>query len=47
MLLLRMQKEFLTPLVERITDIYAAQGIVEMPRVDGRQIRVVPVSPTS
>lgn len=41
----RMQKEFLTPLVERIIGIYTAQGIVEMPRVDGRQIRVVPVSP--
>ncbi len=41
----RMQKEFLTPLVERIIGIYTAQGIIEMPKVDGRQIRVVPVSP--
>lgn len=41
----RMQKEFLTPLVERIIGIYSAQGILEIPKVDGRQLRVVPVSP--
>lgn len=41
----RMQKEFLTPLVERMISIYTAQGILSLPKVDGRQIRVVPVSP--
>tara|TARA_R100000700_G_scaffold25679_1_gene32456 strand:- start:2685 stop:4277 length:1593 start_codon:yes stop_codon:yes gene_type:complete len=41
----RMQKEFLQPLVERIVAIYTAQGLMELPKVDGRQIRVVPVSP--
>ena len=40
-----MQKEFLTPLVERMISIYTAQGILSLPKVDGRQIRVVPVSP--
>jgi hypothetical protein len=41
----RMQKEFLTPLVERLIAIYTAQGLVELPKVDGRTIRIVPVSP--
>jgi hypothetical protein len=41
----RMQKEFLTPLVQRCVAIYTAQGILEIPKVDGRQLRVVPVSP--
>jgi len=41
----RMQKEFLQPLVERIVHIYTVQGILNLPKVDGRQLRVVPVSP--
>ena len=41
----RMQKEFLTPLVQRIIAIYQAQGILDIPKVDGRTLRVVPVSP--
>jgi|TARA_B100000035_G_scaffold146703_1_gene124994 hypothetical protein len=41
----RMQKEFLTPLVERIIKIYSDQGLVKLPKVDGRTLRIVPVSP--
>ena len=41
----RMQKEFLHPLVERVVSIYQEQGILEIPKVDGRTIRIVPVSP--
>ena len=41
----RMQKEFLTPLVERIIKIYSDQGILDIPKVDGRTLRILPVSP--
>jgi hypothetical protein len=41
----RMQKEFLQPLVERIIHIYTNQGLIDIPRVDGRELRIVPVSP--
>jgi hypothetical protein len=41
----RMQKEFLQPLVERIIKIYSDQGLLDIPKVDGRQLRIVPVSP--
>lgn len=41
----RMQKEFLTPLVERIIKIYSDQGLLDIPRVDGRVLRILPVSP--
>jgi hypothetical protein len=41
----RMQKEFLQPLVERVIHIYTKQGLIDIPKVDGREIRVVPVSP--
>lgn len=41
----RMQKEFLHPLVERVVAIYSEQGLLEIPKVDGREIRIVPVSP--
>ena len=41
----RMQKEFLQPLVERIIHIYTKQGLLDIPKVDGRELRIVPVSP--
>jgi len=41
----RMQKEFLQPLVERIIYIYTQQGLLELPKVDGRELKVVAVSP--
>ena len=41
----RMQKEFMTPLVERIIKIYTDQGILNIPKVDGRTLRILPVSP--
>ena len=41
----RMQKEFLMPLVERIVYIYSQQGIINIPKIDGREIKIVPVSP--
>ena len=41
----RMQREFLQPLVNRIVYIYKEMGLLELPRIDGREIRVVPVSP--
>jgi hypothetical protein len=41
----RMQKEFLQPLVERIISIYTKQGLLDIPKVDGKELRIVPVSP--
>ena len=41
----RMQKEFLQPLVQRIIQIYTQQGLIDIPKVDGRELRIVPVSP--
>ena len=41
----RMQKEFLQPLVERVVHIYTKQGLIDIPKVDGRELRIVPVSP--
>jgi hypothetical protein len=41
----RMQKEFLQPLVQRIIAIYTDQGLIDIPKVDGRELRIVPVSP--
>ena len=41
----RMQKEFLQPLVERVIHIYTMQGLLELPKVDGRELKVVAVSP--
>ena len=41
----RMQKEFLQPLVERVIHIYTKQGLLDIPKVDGRELRIVPVSP--
>lgn len=41
----RMQKEFLQPLVERVVNIYTKQGLLDIPKVDGRELRIVPVSP--
>ena len=41
----RMQKEFLQPLVERIIKIYTDQGLINIPKVDGRELRIIPVSP--
>ncbi len=41
----RMQKEFLQPLVERIAKIYSDQGLIDIPKIDGRELRIVPVSP--
>ena len=43
----RMQKEFLQPLVERLIYIYTKQGLLDIPKVDGRELRIVPVSPCS
>ena len=41
----RMQKEFLMPLVERIVFIYSQQGLIDIPKIDGREIKIVPISP--
>jgi hypothetical protein len=41
----RMQKEFLQPLVERVIAIYTKQGLLDIPKVDGKELRIVPVSP--
>jgi hypothetical protein len=41
----RMQKELLQPLVERIARIYSDQGLIDIPKIDGRELRIVPVSP--
>ena len=41
----RMQREFLQPLVNRIVYLYTEMGLLDLPRIDGREIRVVPASP--
>lgn len=41
----RMQREFLQPLVNRIVFIYTEMGLLDLPKIDGREIRVVPASP--
>jgi hypothetical protein len=38
----RMQKEFLQPLVQRVIAIYTEQGLIDIPKVDGRELRIVP-----
>jgi hypothetical protein len=41
----RLQSEFLLRLVRRVIHIFREQGLIELPRVDGKIIRVTPQSP--
>lgn len=41
----RLTHEFLLPLVQRIAYIFKKQGILELPKINGREIRLVPTSP--
>lgn len=41
----RLWFEFMQPLVRRIAHIYRKQGLIELPKIDGRSIRMIPLSP--
>ncbi len=41
----RLMYEFIQPLSQRIAYIYRKQGIVQLPRIDGKVLRLVPLSP--
>jgi Trp operon repressor len=41
----RLQSEFVTPLLKRIIRILTKQGRIELPRIDGKEVKVVPRSP--
>ena len=43
----RLQYELVTPVVQRVIYVLRKKGIIEMPQVDGRLIRLVPTSPLS
>ena len=41
----RLQSEFVNPLLRRIIRILSKQGRIELPRIDGKQVKVIPRSP--
>jgi hypothetical protein len=41
----RLRNELMLPLVRRIAHIYAKQGLIELPRIDGKIVQLVPLSP--
>jgi hypothetical protein len=41
----RLKNELLDPLVDRIRYIYLKQGLIEMPVIDGKTVKLVPLSP--
>jgi hypothetical protein len=41
----RLRNELMLPLITRIAYIFRKQGLIELPKIDGRQIRLVPLSP--
>jgi Trp operon repressor len=41
----RLQSEFVTPLLKRIIRILTKQGRIELPKIDGKEVKVVPRSP--
>ena len=41
----RLRNELMLPLIKRIAHIYRKQGLIEMPRIDGKAVRLVPLSP--
>ena len=41
----RLWTELMQPLVQRVAYIYRKQGIFQLPRIDGKEIRMTPLSP--
>ena len=41
----RLQSEFVNPLLRRVIRILTKQGRIELPRIDGKEVKVVPRSP--
>ena len=41
----RLQSEFVNPLLRRVIRILTKQGRIELPRIDGREVKVIPRSP--
>jgi len=41
----RLQSEFVTPLLRRVIRILSKQGRIDIPSVDGKEVKVVPRSP--
>jgi hypothetical protein len=41
----RLWNEFVVRLVQRMSYLYRKQGIVELPKIDGKMVRMVPLSP--
>jgi len=41
----RLQSEFMIRLIRRIVHIFREQGLIDVPKVDGREIKVTPTSP--
>jgi hypothetical protein len=41
----RLWNELVVRLVQRMSYLYKKQGIIEMPKIDGKAIRMVPLSP--
>jgi hypothetical protein len=41
----RLRNELMLPLVRRIAHIYAKQGLIELPRIDGKIVQLIPLSP--
>jgi hypothetical protein len=41
----RLWSEFMQPLAKRLAFIYRTQGLIDLPKIDGKMIRMVPLSP--
>lgn len=41
----RLQKEFVTKVLERVVFILKKQGKIKIPKIDGKEIKIVPISP--
>lgn len=41
----RLQSEFMVRLIRRIVHIFRQQGLIDVPNVDGREVKVTPTSP--
>ena len=41
----RLRNELMLPLVQRLSYIFRKQGVIELPRIDGKEIKLIPLSP--
>ena len=41
----RLWSEFMQPLAKRLAHIYRTQGLIDLPKIDGKSVRMVPLSP--